>query len=53
MFSGQQRTLKHVPSLATLSRLEREDLVLHKQPLKTLYYAFMEIIYLVYDSLLL
>ncbi|KAI6176941.1 hypothetical protein M3Y97_00853300 [Aphelenchoides bicaudatus] len=50
---NNSRTLKHVPSLATLNRMEREDIVLHKKPFTTIYYAFMEIIYLIYESLLL
>jgi hypothetical protein len=52
-FSGQQRSLKHVPSLATLNRIEREEISLITKPHITIYYAFMEIIYLLYESLLL
>lgn len=33
--------------------MEREDIVLHKKPFTTIYYAFMEIIYMIYESLLL
>lgn len=53
LFSGQQRTLRHVPSLATLNRIERDNLSLLKAPIRTIHYASAELIYLLYEFLLL